>query len=387
MGNPGGLGKVDEIYQNRSQRIQELKADGKKILGYTSNSAPLEILTALDVVPYRISGDMDEPISEADRALPVSFCPFIRSCFDLACKGRYDILDGIVGVHFCDAQEKATHAWKSTQSDMFFPYIDVPHTTHEWSREYFKSLLIAFKKRIESFCGIELTDERLKNAIELYNDQRSLMRELYDLSKFHPPHISGTELFKIMVSLRSIPVGEGNALLKEVILEINERKQRPSAKPARVLVWGDCIDSASLIEVIEEYANLVMDDICIGRQNYFLDMKVADDPFDGFVDQYLVQLQCPRTFKEVVVGETKKDNISNLERRFGYLNDYIEQWNVDGVILLLVRFCDPHSFEVPAIQSYLSHIGIPHTFIEHDYSGAAKAAIKTRIQAFIEMII
>jgi len=190
---------------------------------------------------------MDEPIGEADRALPVSFCLFIRSCFDLACKGRYDILDGIVGVHFCDAQEKATHAWKSAQSDMFFPYIDVPHTTHEWSREYFKSLLIAFKKRIESFCGIELTDERLKNAIELYNDQRSLMRELYDLSKLHPPHISGTELFKIMVSLGSIPVGEGGTIpgirLQRSRLKLNNyfsktREGEPSFPGKRVFyVW------------------------------------------------------------------------------------------------------------------------------------------------------
>jgi benzoyl-CoA reductase/2-hydroxyglutaryl-CoA dehydratase subunit BcrC/BadD/HgdB len=380
------LQTVSQVCQDRSRRAWELKAEGKKIIGYLSATAPLELLTALDFVPYRIGGNIDEPVSKADQTLPVSFCPFVRSCFDLACKGYYDFLDGIAGVHYCDAQEKAVHAWKSGANVTFFPYLDVPHTSHAWSKTYFTFLLKQFANSLESFGGKRLSPENLLRSIHLHNEQRRLMRDLYELRKPDPPKISGTEMLKVIIALGSIPVEEGNRLLTELIREIQERTPRPEPKRVRILLWGDCLDTVLLVETIEAYANLVMEDIAKGVQASFMGVIETPDLFDGLADRYLTANSCSRTFREAVVGETAKDAASNLERRFGYLRTYLEQWQVDGVILLLVRYCDPHGYEVPAVSRFLDSIEIPHTYIEHSYSGSALAAIKTRIQAFVEMI-
>jgi len=214
-----------------------------------------------------------------------------------------------------------------------------------------------------------------------------LVRELYDLRKSAPPLISGTETLQVMVALVSIPVEEGSELLRQVISEVKERRDGPQKKPARLLVWGSIIDDIAFIEMIEGLeANLVMDDTCVGSRAYFPDVELTEDPLDGLAYRYLVELKCPRTFREAVFGETKKYYMADLESRFGYIKDYAKEWNVNGVILQSVRYCDIHGYEVPGLRDYLDHIGLPNIYLEHDYSQAALAPLRTRIQAFLEVI-
>jgi len=382
-----GLTRVREIYQDRTQRAKELKAEGKPVMGYFCLYPVLEMLTALDLVPYRIFGDMREPITRADACLPTVVCPFIRSCLDLGLKGKYDFLDGVVMCHSCEVGEKTAHIWRTYLNPSYFHFIDTPHTMHEAAQEQFKEQLKGFKKSLESFTGKELPSERLEEAIRAYNQQRALVRELYDLMKPDPPLISGTETLQVMVALAGIPVEEGNELLRQVISEVKERKDGPEKKPARLLVWGSIIDDVALIEMIENAgAEVVMDDTCVGSRAYFDDVELTDDPLEGLAYRYLVEIKCPRTFREAVYGETKKEHMADLESRFGYLKDYAKEWNAKGVILQSLRYCDIHGYEVPGLKDYLDHIGLPNIYLEWDYSKAALAPLRTRVEAFLEVI-
>ena len=78
--------------------------------------------------------------------------------------------------------------------------------------------------------------------------------------------------------------------------------------------------------------------------------------------------------------------MTDLESRFGYLRDYAKEWDVKGVILQSLRYCDTHGYEVPGIKDYLDNIGLPNIYLEHDYSEAALAPLRTRVQAFLEML-
>ena len=48
--------------------------------------------------------------------------------------------------------------------------------------------------------------------------------------------------------------------------------------------------------------------------------------------------------------------------------------------------CDPYGFEVPAIKSFIESAGTPVLYLEDGYSTPALARVKTRIEAFLEMI-
>ncbi len=97
-------------------------------------------------------------------------------------------------------------------------------------------------------------------------------------------------------------------------------------------------------------------------------------------------MTCPRTIRVADLGETKKEHLPDLETRFGYIRDYARDWNANGVVLQSVRFCDIHGYEVPGLRDYLDSVGLPNIYIEHDYSEAALAPLRTRIQAFIELL-
>ncbi len=386
-GQSKGLARVKEIYQDPSRRAKELRAEGKKVIGYLCLHPVLEMMTALDLVPYRIFGDMREPITKADSCLPTIVCPFLRSSLDLGLKGKYDFLDGVVMAHVCEVAEKTAHIWQIYLNPAYSHFIDTPHTIHKAAQREHKELLKDFKKTLEQFTGEELTPDKLREAVKAHNQQRALVRELYELKKPDPPLISGTETLQVMRALMSLPVEEGSELLRQVISEVKQRQDRPQRKSARLLVWGSIIDDIALIDMIEKAgADVVMDDTCVGSRAYFPDVELTEDPLDGLAYRYLVELKCPRTFREATFGETKKDHIADLESRFGYLKDYAKEWNAKGVILQSIRYCDIHGYEVPGLKDYFDHIGLPNIYLEFDYSEAALAPLRTRVQAFLEMI-
>ena len=382
-----GLNRVQEIYQDRTQRVRELKADGKKVIGYLHIYPVLEIMTAADLVPYSMFGDMKEPITKADSALPTIVCPFLRSLLDQGLKGKYDFLDGVVMAHMCEVGEKLAHVWRTYIDLPYSHFIDTPHTTYQVAVEHHKEQLKAFKESLEEFTGTEITPGRLKAAVEMHNEQRALVRELYDLKKPDPPLISGTETLKVIMALMSLPVEEGNDLLRQVISELKQGSRAPEKKSARLLVWGSMMDNTALIDMVEDSgANVVMDDLWVGSQPYFADVEATDDPLDGLAYRYLVELKCPRTFKATPVDSTRKVYMDDLESRFRYVKDFAEEWKVNGVVLETMRYCDIQGYDVPALRDYLDSNGLPSTHIDWNYSEAALAPLRTRIQAFVEVV-
>jgi benzoyl-CoA reductase/2-hydroxyglutaryl-CoA dehydratase subunit BcrC/BadD/HgdB len=381
-----GLSKAREVYLNSSQRARELKAAGKKIIGYPCVYVPLEMLTALDLVPYRTCGDIKEPVTEADRALPHSFCPIMRNCLDCALKGKNDFLDGMVTIHSSDPQEKTARVWESYTNYPYFHFIDMPITVRPEALEYFKSQLTDFRKTLEAFTGKKLSKDKIEAAIKSHNRQRALMRELYELTKSSPPHISGTEIVQVVKALTSLPVVEGNNLLTETISGVKNRTDRPEKKSARLLIWSSTLDDTDIMQVFETKANVVMNESCGGIRAYRGEVKFTADPLEGLADYYLNEITCARTFRQATLGETRKDYARDLQSRFGYLKGIIKEWKINGAIMLLVRYCDPFAFEMPSLKDYFNSLGIPSTYIEYDYTTGALAPLRTRVEAFLETI-
>lgn len=377
-----GLKKAQEIYRDRKIRVQELKTDGKKIMGYYCSYPPLEMMTSMDFVPFRILGSINVPITRADSIIPTIVCPIIRSSLDLALKGQYDFLDGFVAAHTCDCEEKFCRIWRSKISSPYHHYIDLPHVIRENSFLQFKEKLKIFQKTLEAYTGEKMDPDRLKEEIKIHNHQRSLVRELYNLRKGNPPLLSGAENLQIMISLMSMPVREGSKMLEEILSEFKSRQIGPGQKDYRLLVWGSPLTETNLIDMIESLdAHVVMDDMCIGTRHFWSDVEITDDPLDGITKRYLEDIKCPRTFRE-----SAKSYKTELDYRFSYLKEFAKEWNVDAILLQSVKYCDTHGFEVPSLKDYFENMGIPAMYLEHEYKMAGEAQLKNRMEAFLEIL-
>lgn len=375
--------KVEVLYQDYGQRARELNKAGKKIMGYICSFVPIEMITAAGCVPFRIRGDIHEPITKGDTLLETIVCPFIRSCFDLMVKGKYDFLSGVVIPHGCDSMTRGYSAWSYSLDLPYFHFLNIPSVVKESSFEFFKDVLKTYQQSLEDFVDHRITTQDLKRAITLHNENRKKIQAIYEFRKSDPPMVSGVELMKLLSVGTSLPVEEANTLFDEILEELNQRKESPLKKGPRILLDGACVDNFEMVKLIEESgANVVADTICNGTRDSFPLADETRDPIDALAHRYLDDVNCPKTYRENKTGTFEGD----IASRFNDIGQYAKEFNADGAILYVYKFCDPFGFEVPARKAYYESIHVPILAIEDQYSTGTMGQLRTRIQAFLEMI-
>jgi bzd-type benzoyl-CoA reductase N subunit len=372
-----GLTLVRELCRSRDKRARQLRVQGRKVVGYFCCYPSLEIMTAAGIVPYRMMGNIKEPVTQADTHLEAIVCGYVRSSLDVALKGAYDFLDGLVIPSTCETIDKLYRIWQDALEPQYSCYyLCIPQVVQPSSLEFFNAELAAFKRNMETLASTEISNQSLREAIDLCNEVRAEVRELYELRKQDPPLISGTEVTQTILAGMGIPVKEFRDLLKAVIEEVKGRREGPEKKPARLLIYGTELDDAAFVEMVEESnANVVMDDMCLGTRYYWHDVEVTKDPLEGIAVRYLDKTVCPRTFRE-----------EGSRQRFQYLLDFARDFNVNGVILAVSDFCDCHEYDVPDVRDTLTEAGLPFLYIQHDYSLTSIAGLRTRVEAFTESI-
>jgi benzoyl-CoA reductase/2-hydroxyglutaryl-CoA dehydratase subunit BcrC/BadD/HgdB len=128
--------------------------------------------------------------------------------------------------------------------------------------------------------------------------------------------------------------------------------------------------------------NVVADAIYNGARDYFPLTDVRGNPIDALAHRYLDKINCPKTYRENKTGTFERD----ISFRFGDIRTYAKEFKVDGAILYVYKYCDPFGFEVPARKAYYKSINVPLLHLEDVYSAGTIGQLKTRVQAFLEMI-
>lgn len=372
------LARAHAIYESRGERARELKAAGHKVVGYLCNFAPMEMIEAAGLVPYRIRGDTQERITEADELAEPHGCPFVRNTFDQALKGKYDFLDGLVMSHACDSVQRIYGIWTHHRPKAFTYLFNVPHTVTPVTERFYTRELQMFKERIEAFAGRPIEEAALRASIDLYNRNRKLIGELYELRQTNPPLLTGTEMLEVLIAGTGLPGAEFETLLSDVKAEVLGRRERPGNKAARLLFYGCINDDTTMVRLIEECsAHLVADDTCIGARGMRGEVSGlgnGGDIYDALTRYYFRNFQCPRTYRGTELG------------RFDYLIEAAKKSGAQGVILYIMSFCDPHKTDVVDVRSYLEAAGLPSLVLEDDYTMGNLESMRTRVQAFVETL-
>lgn len=379
-----GLKRVEEIFQDRGNRARELETEGRKIIGYMCTFTPVEIISAAGLVPFRIAGNMREPITEAGQFLEAIACPFTRSVLDLALKGQYSFLDGFVIPHACDNIVKLYDLWAHNIDHSYAHFVNVPHTLSNPSFEFFKAELGTFKRSLEKYTGNEIGTDALNQAIRSHNRQRVLVRQLYEFRKNDPPLISGAEITRVLVASMSLPADEANELLEAVIAEVGKRESISVVrKGPRLMIYGTGNEDTVFIELVESLGgNVVIDDLCFGTRGYWFDVDTNGDPLEGIARSYLGKINCPRTFRQ-----SPGSHAEDLENRFGHIYQLFQEFKADGIILFILRYCDTHAFDIPDLREYLESRHVPVLLLEEEYPVESSLdRLRTRVETFLEII-
>ncbi len=360
---------------SRTEWAGRLRNQGNKIVGYFCCYTPVELITAATLIPYRLTGAMGKPIVHADGFLETVMCPFVRSVLEMKINGEYDFIDGLVMGNTCDTINFSYTVFNDYWKPAFTHFLDIPHKATESAQLYYRSEFDRFRRALCEYAGVTPSDEALRRAISLHNRNRALQRELYNLRKEDTLPVSASEVLDIIICNLGIPVEEGNRLLENTMARIEAGEARHPSPGIRLLLWGSQLDGTKILDLVEDCgANVVVDDLCIGSRNFRCDVEITSDPMEGLTRFYSNIQVCARTFRD------------NVDERFSHIKDLAISFRVDGAILYILRYCDINGFDMPFLKEYLRNIEVPVLVIEDDYTGGALAQVKTRVQAFVEML-
>jgi len=352
--------------------IKEWKCRNKPVLGYACSYTPEEIIYAAEILPIRVLGGL-EPPKLADIHLPVNVCSFAKSCLNKALKEEYNVLDGYVVSNSCDNQNKIYDLWRHCTTIHKTYFVNTPHSTTEKALKFFYEELERFKQWLTKNFEAEISEEDLKDAIKIFNENRRLLKQIYELRRQNPPLVSGSEALEIVLSSMMIPKDEHSKLLHALLGEIEKREDLIKGG-VRLLVSGSVIGNSELLKLIESVGGCVAaDDLCTGSRYFWNLVKENGEPVRAIAERYLHKVPCPFMY--------------SFEERLKHVREMVKLFDVEGVLIFSLKSCDVHSFDAPLLAEELrGNEGLPALCLEWEHALSGIAQLRTRIEAFIEML-
>ena len=370
----GALAQLRHVARDPAATARAFKARGGKVVGYRCLYSPEEVITAAGMLPYPLYGT-PEPIRLADAYFQACTCEYVRNVFDLALDGKLEFLDGLVLANTCDVVKRLCDIWGAYIGHAPVHMIANPQRLmNEGNRAFYLEELRRYRALMERIAGVEITDDRLRRAIALHNETRSLLRDIYALRRIDPLPLSAAEALDICMAASVLPREEANPLLRQALKEIRSRTVKDSLGP-RILVTGSILDHPALLQMIEEEGGVVVgEDLCNTTRAFWRSVEERPD---------LPPLEALWRFGN---GRPWCACMHPTEARLEYLLELAKTFDAEAVIYFNLKYCHPFLYEAPLYKKALEARGLPTHVLEvgHDMSGHGQ--LRTRIQAFIEML-
>ncbi len=366
-----------EITSNPAAYAEKWKAStGGKIVGTFCSYTPVEIIYAGNALCYRALGSGND-VSLADIHLQAYCCNPVREILNDVLAKRLDFLDGVVFPHTCDSMQRLSDIWRLNTGFAFHEDFVLPVKLNTLSaQQYIMRLMETFQQKMESHLNTKITAEKLHSAIRKVNRIRDILKRLDSLRWNNPEAFTSSDMYTVVYASMIMDPEEWIETAEPLIIIMEADNTAPAVEtsPKKILLSGSICGSANIHELIEENGGMVIhDDMCTGARFFEGIVEEHNNPLAALALRYLQRLNCP-----------SKHN--GIYSRSEHLLNIIRVQKADGVIFLLLKFCDPHAFDYPCLKQTLDDQQIPSLLIEADTQFALGEQISNRIQAFLEML-
>ena len=373
---------LDAHLEERPAQLENAKKAGVKIVGYfPGNYVPEEIIYAAGAIPLCLShgGGLREANAGLS-VMPLVICPFARSQIGerlLKENPYYNMMDMLVAPITCQHLKKVAEIWEY-HGDLKIFKLGIPHQhANDFELEYFTHRLIVLKDRLQEFTGNEITDKKLGDAINLYNRMRELLRKISLLRRDSDSVMSGLDFIKLNhASFYADPVFMVG-VLESLYHELKDKQQDKEIGPSRILLIGPNISNHDymVVELIEEAGGkIVIEEICEGLRYYWNSIENKGNLFQSLAKGYLMD-RVPCAFMR-----------NSAKKRLDFALKLIKEFSVSGVIWYELLCCETYDSESYFFAQRMREHNIPVLIIESDYGLAATGQLKTRIEAFMEIL-
>ncbi|MGB6243359.1 MULTISPECIES: 2-hydroxyacyl-CoA dehydratase family protein [Gordonia] len=339
---------------------------------------PSELVHASGALPVIVQ-ESSTPISEGRSLLAEFYCGYTRSVADQAALGELDVFDAFVTADHCVQLLGAVDVirWARPQAPVHFAQF-TSSMDDPWTKPRVHSRIDELVKDIEHTTGTAITSEAVSASIAAFNENRRLLRDLYELRRSGRVRITPTQVQTLVKSSMVMDIDEHTAALKQILAELSPSDEAAEDVVRLHLSGHFChAPKPEILDVIEEAGALVVDDdLFTGFRYISTDVPESDDPFDDLAEWYLdrnVSAPCPTRVTVQVDWDT-------------YLIDSLRASRAQGVVVLMAKFCEPHMLYYPELRKALEPRGIPLLLIETEHEGNPVETLRTRIETFVERI-
>jgi benzoyl-CoA reductase subunit C len=354
--------------------VQAWREKGGKIAGHFQVYFPEELAHAAGMLPVKVRGGPVE-MRQADSHFGSYLCSILRSSLELALSGNLP-LDIFVTHPICDGARNLCGVWsrnfKYPARILYLPQ----NPNSSYSATYLRDEYARMLRELEGISGKKVSDGDLRRSIGVFNENRWLLRELYQIKRKMPWLIGVDEAYVLMAIGGLVPREEHNALLAAVLPKIRARGAHRQDKVRVVFEGGFCEQPPlDLLGVIAQSCYVVDDDLMIGMRFLEHDVHLAGDPLANLAAAYI-----DGSGYSPVQHDLRKPKEEMLLRR-------ARESGAGAVILAAAKMCEPGLDEQVTYAKTLEEAGMPFFVTEFEERMSSFDQLQVQLETFVESIL
>lgn len=376
-----GLVHIAALIDAKEEEFIESE-DGRKKVGYFCAYTPVELLSAYNVRHARLfkSGN-SETVAAGELLTQSVFCDFSKSCIGGFLEGEGEIplyrsIDKVYNFHTCGSMKRVSEVLED-----YVPVklLNLPKIRDSKdSREFFKHEIEHFGDDLQLLTGNTIEKEELRGRIKAYNKVRRVIKNISELRKKDNPILSGSEFLELVRGYYFLEPEEILPVYEELYskLEKESKEKKKSSEKLRIMIAGSLAADGDrrILDILENELNIdiVVEDHCTGVKPFYHELDEKEDPYLALANGYLDQAPCAR--------------MKTLEDSLDFTGKLATDYRADGVIYTYLKFCSCYGVTKKEFIDKFNSLDIPVLDISTDYSESDHGQIKTRVEAFIEVI-
>ena len=362
-----------------SAREWKAAKPNRKVIGYMPIYVPREIMHAADMLPLGIVGGGDQlEVIHGDAYYQSYICRIPRSTVELGVSGRLDFVDGMLFPSICDVIRNLSGMWKMMFPHVYSRYFDVPQNyKDEIGGNYYINELTELREDLGKLRGTPITDAELANSIAVYNENRRLVREVYQFRAEKPWQVPAAEVYLLMRAGLVLPVEQHSEMVRDYLAAVKV-EQRPRRDNCRIVLTGVFCEQPplNLIKSLELAGCYVVDDDLLLVTRWLKeDVPTAGDPLKNLALAFLHQSESTAAKYE-----------PNQKEKGQHLVRAVKRTGAEGVIFACPSFCDPALLDRPILQHVLKDAGIPYIAFKYAENSGQMQPIREQAGTFADSI-
>lgn len=366
------LNKFHDIATSPKKQLDSFLAEGKKVVACVPVYTPEEIIHSMGLVPFGTWG-ADVEVKEAKRYFPAFICSIMQSVLELGMNGDYEGVSAIVIPSLCDSLKCLGQNWKyAVENIPFVPMTYPQNRNNEVGKTFTKVGYERVIKDLENITGAKFSEEELSKSVKVYNKHNKAMREISKVLVDYPS-ITASQRSDIFKSAYFMLKEDHTKLVNELIEELGKMPKETTSK-IKVVTSGILVDNKNLLEIFDANdIQIVADDVAHESRQYRVDAPEEGNALESLAEKFANMGNC-----SVLYDFDKK--------RADYVVDLVKEYNAEGVIFVMTKFCDPEEFDYVIIKKACDAEDIMTLQIEVDRQMVNYGQANTAIQTFREML-